>query len=68
MNAKQFFDAVVDMRWKGRMYYACKASINDPKKQKLLKDAIAAEKVVDDEIERVQAILDEQKLPKLNLG
>lgn len=68
MNARQFFDAVVDMRRKGRIYYACKASMNDPQKQKLLKEAIAAEKVVDDEIARVQAILDEQKQPKLNLG
>lgn len=62
MNAREFFDAVVDMRKKGRIYYAYKPQ--DAKKKELLKDAIAAEKVVDDEIERVMALLEEEEQQK----
>lgn len=54
MNARQFYDLVVNMRYAQRQYFKTKM-------KKWLDDSILLEKRVDEEIERVQAILNPKK-------
>lgn len=54
MDARQFFDLVSDMRAKQKEYFRTRSS-------SVLRESKALEKQVDDEIERVNAILEKQK-------
>lgn len=58
MNAREFYDAVVKMRNAQREYYKFKSRNNLVKAKRL-------EKVVDDEIVRVNERLEAKRNPKL---
>lgn len=57
MNKKEFYDKVVEMRQLQKQYY-------QTRDKEILKRSIAAEKEIDEEIKRVNAIL-EGKQPNL---
>lgn len=54
MNSKQFFEAVAEMRRLQTNYYKTRSSLS-------LRAAKKQEKVIDDEIERVQRVLKTKK-------
>lgn len=58
MDAKQFFRLVVQLRAKQREYFQTKT-------QASLRECKQLEKLIDDEIERVNNILAERQQPKL---
>lgn len=58
MKQKEFFDAVVRMREKQQEYFKTKTS-------SALTESKRLERVIDDEIERVQRIIHERQNPKL---
>ena len=58
MKPKEFFDTVARMREKQREYFRTKTSSSLTESKRL-------EKVIDEEIERVQRIIHEKQSPKL---
>ena len=58
MKPKEFFDAVVRMREKQQEYFKTKTSSALTERKRL-------ERVIDDEIERVQRFIHEKQNPKL---
>lgn len=67
MNAREFYEAVKAMRKADKAYYSYKAPLTDPQKQALLKEALDAENIVDNEIDRVEAVINPPQQQKLSL-